>query len=234
MARFTAEQNNAGYVFNVEPEGISLFIWFYLGTLTAIQGVVALWAALNIVGIFYRYSHYTYGELQEYRGFFWGLSQTVQDDMTKVWAVVFAITGGVVWLGYRYFRNQLRLRRNTSFTVTRTAIEKGGSAYPLADIAEISVQVPGVPGAVYHAAPIAVAGGPGELGAVVLSSTVVASAATTTVMAAHAIARNIENARSASLEIRPKGSDKRTTLVGGLTAEVAHDLLDAVVAATRG
>ncbi|ASG24037.1 hypothetical protein [Nitrospirillum viridazoti] len=43
-----------------------------------------------------------------------------------------------------------------------------------------------------------------------------------------------EGTRSVSVEIRPKSSDKRTMLIGGLTAEVAHDLLNAVVAAMRG
>ncbi|WP_145729060.1 hypothetical protein [Nitrospirillum pindoramense] len=118
--------------------------------------------------------------------------------------------------------------------MTRSAIVAQGKVYPLADIAELDVQVPGIPGALYSAGPSVVAGGSGEMGAVVLSSSLAAATTLRTTVAVAGAMRGIENARSLSLNLRLRGQDKPVVLAQGLTAGPAQALLEAVVDATKG
>ncbi|EGY00586.1 hypothetical protein AZA_09440 [Nitrospirillum viridazoti Y2] len=233
---FTVEKTDRGYVFHVYPNGIPISVWLLLGA----NVLVGLWGALFFFGFIakafseFRTLDYNLDEGQALPGPFGAVMKTLGDGDVQVFMVFTLLALGYAWLCWRALMKQRRARRSTLFTVNRSAITQDDATYPLADIAEMFVHAPGVNGALYSTGPMVIAGGSGELGAVVLSSSLTAAAATNTAMAAAAVARAQTNARSCSVNLRLRGQKKPVQIAFGLTAGPARDLLEEVVAATRG
>ncbi|MDE1146732.1 MAG: hypothetical protein PW843_08935 [Azospirillaceae bacterium] len=230
--QFTSEQTTDGRVFHVSPAGVPVTTWLFVGFFFLFFGGLSVFFSYGICYFVIDRWKWTY-EPDNHFGLSWVITQTYESIYVRLWAVLLLIVGGLCWMSYRYLRNQCRARRPHSFTVAKTGILAAGAVYPLAEIKEVFVHAPGMAGASYSAGPTIIAGGTGELGAVVLSSSVASAAMTTTAFAAVGVARGIENAVSVSLNLRLKAQKKPVQLAFGLSEGPARDLLDEVVKATQ-